>query len=235
MEASILCIETQPATDEAVINLTWPERYISVIAGVKIGFSGIKHLFSSPFGSILKIGAGGYLLNRGLTGHCDLYSMAGKTGTGDVIEAIRTSITVNRPRMEVYDFWRKLENLPLFMSHLKSVEVIDNNLSRWTLKVPTDIADIAWDAEIMGDEPGKMITWQSLPGSMIRNEGKIRFIDTPDGETMIHVAIAYLPPAGGFGAGLAYLLNPLFRKMVENDIGNFKRYMEVGHIAMSEF
>lgn len=231
MATLIQYIETQPRTDEDIINLKWPERYLSVIAGVKIGFSGIKHLFSSPFTSLLKIGAGGYLLNRGLTGHCDLYTLAGKTDTGPVTEAIRTSVTVNRPRMEVYDFWRKLDNLPLFMSHLKSVEVVESNLSRWTLKVPIDIADIAWDAQITSDEPGSVIAWESLPGSMIRNEGKIRFIDTPGNETMIHVAITYQPPAGGLGASLAYILNPIFRKMVEDDIQNFKRYMEVGHIT----
>ena len=30
-------------------------------------------------------------------------------------------ITINRPISEIYSFWRKVENLPLFMSHLVSV------------------------------------------------------------------------------------------------------------------
>lgn len=234
MATLIEYIETQPGTDKPLVNLKWTERYLSVIAGVKVGFSGVRHLFANPFTSILKIGAGGYLLNRGITGHCDLYSLAGKINTGPVTEGIRASVIVNRPRMEVYDFWRKLDNLPLFMTHLKSVEMMDDNLSRWALKVPTDITDITWDARITGDEPGNMIAWQSLPGSMIRNAGKIRFIDTPGNETMIHVAISYQPPAGGIGASLAYILNPLFQKIVEDDIQNFKRYMELGEVLMSE-
>lgn len=231
MATLIEYIETPARSDEPVINLKWAERYLSVIAGVKVGFSGVKHLFSSPFTSILKIGAGGYLVNRGITGHCDLYSLAGKINTDPVTETIRTSVIVNRPRTEIYEFWRKLDNLPLFMTHLKSVEVIDETLSRWRLKVPADIAEITWDAKLTSDEPGNMIAWESLPDSMIRNAGKIRFIETPGNETMIHVAITYQPPAGGIGASLAYILNPLFLKMVEDDVQNFKRYMEVGHIT----
>lgn len=231
MATIIQLVEEQPAFSKSRVNLKWPERYISVITGVKVGFSGVRHLFSSPFTSLIKIGAGGYLLNRGITGHCELYDIAGKTTTEPVSVTISTSVSVNSPRMEVYDFWRKLDNLPLFMNHLKSVELTDENQSHWTLKIPGNIADISWDADIVFDEPGNMIAWESTPGSMISNSGKVRFIDTSDNETLIHVSITYQPPAGGVGAGMAYLLNPLFRKLVKEDILNFKRYMEVGHLA----
>lgn len=231
MATLIQYIDNQPPINKGSINLKWPERYLSVITGVKVGLSGVKNLFSKPLTSIIKIGAGGYLLNRGITGHCELYNMAGKTSTEPVMAIIHTSVTVNRPRMEVYDFWRKLDNLPLFMSHLKSVEQLDDEQSRWTLKLPADVADVSWEAAIVFDEPGDMIAWESLPGATISNTGKVRFIDTANGETLIHVTIIYQPPAGGIGAGMAYMINPLFRKMVKDDILNFKRYMEVGHVA----
>jgi uncharacterized membrane protein len=231
MATVIQLIEEQPTVRRQEINLKWPERYLSVITGVKVGLSGIKHLFSNPFSSIIKKGAGGYLLNRGITGHCELYDIAGKTSTQPMNATISTSVSVNSPRMEVYDFWRKLDNLPLFMNHLKSVELMDENQSHWTLKLPVDIAEVSWDAEIIYDEPGNMIAWKSVPGSMIINSGKVRFIDTSDHETLIHVSITYQPPAGGVGAGIAHLLNPLFRKLVKDDILNFKHYMEVGHVA----
>lgn len=230
MAKSIQLIENISETEVPAINMKWPERYLSVIAGVKIGLSGVRHLFSHPLISIIKIGAGGYLLQRGLTGHCELYSLAGKTGPEPVNETIRTSVIINRPRMEVYDFWRKLDNLPLFMKHLKSVEPVDKDISRWTLKTPVDITDISWDAAITADKRGHIISWKSLPGSMINNKGDIRFTDGPSDETIIHVAINYQAPAGGFGASLAYILNPLFRKMVKDDIQNFKRYVEVGEV-----
>jgi uncharacterized membrane protein len=213
---------------DGAINLEWPERYISIAAGVKISLSGLKNIFSSPLTSILKVGAGGYLITRGLTGHCELYTQMGKNSTEPVNVNIRSSFTVNKPRQEVYDFWRKLDNLPKFMNHLQSVEVIDSKRSHWVLKLPIDIAKVSWDAEIVNDEPGYAIGWSSLPGSTIDNAGKVRFKDAEGGEgTIIDVVISYTPPAGGVGTTLGHVLNPLFKKMVDDDVRNFKQYMDV--------
>ena len=218
------------------INLNWPERYISIAAGVKLGFSGIKHLFSSPFTSILRIGASGYLLNRGVTGHCEIYSKIGKNSTRPINVNIKSSFTVNKPRTAVYDFWRKLDNLPLFMNHLESVEVIDKERSHWVMKLPTGVANLSWDAEIVMDVPGEVIGWTSLPDSMIDNAGKVRFRDAEDGAgTLVDVVITYQPPAGGFGASLASALNPLFKSMVDTDVQNFKQYMDIEDEGKSAF
>jgi uncharacterized membrane protein len=224
----IMATKALQHTNNETINLNWPERYISIATGVKLGFSGLKHLFSKPFSSILKIGASGYLLNRGITGHCELYSQIGKHSTSPVNINIRSSFTVNKPRYEVYNFWRKLDNLPLFMNHLESVEVIDSERSHWVLKLPAGVAKVSWDAEIVHDIPGEMIGWSSLLGSIIDNAGKVRFRDTfNDHSTLVDVVISYQPPAGGIGASLAHILNPVFKNMVDNDVQNFKQYMDI--------
>ena len=210
------------------INLNWPERYTSIIGGAKLGLSGFSNIFSNPFASILKIGAGGYLLSRGITGHCELYKRIGKLSTNPINVNIRSTFTVNKLRHKVYNFWRKLDNLPLFMKHLESVEMIDAMYSHWVLKLPGDVATVSWHAEIVKDEPNEMIGWSSLPDSMINNAGKVRFQDTADGKgTLVDVVISYQPPAGGVGAGIAQILNPLFKKMVDKDVQNFKQYMDI--------
>jgi uncharacterized membrane protein len=210
------------------INLNWPERYVSIATGVKLAYSGIRHLFSSPFTSILKLGAGGYLLNRGVTGHCELYSQIGKSSTDPINVNIRSSFTINKPRIEVYNFWRKLDNLPLFMNHLERVEMLDDERSHWELKLPTGVATVSWDAEIVKDIPGELIGWSSLPGSIIDNAGKVRFRDSfDDKSTLVDVVISYQPPAGGFGASVAHVLNPVFKNMVDTDVHNFKQYMDI--------
>ncbi|MCC8408045.1 DUF2892 domain-containing protein [Mucilaginibacter sp. UR6-1] len=216
------------APEAESINLTWPERYISIASGVKLGISGFKNLFKSPFSSIIKLGAGGYLLSRGFTGHCELYSRMGKTTTDDEVNVnIRSSFVVDKPRHQVYEFWRQLDNLPLFMKHLESVQILDNNRSHWELKLPANVAKVSWDAEIVKDEPGYMIGWSSLPGSIIDNAGKVRFRDAENGGTLIDVVITYHPPAGGFGASIAHVLNPVFKSMVNADVQNFKQYMDI--------
>ncbi len=216
---------TMPHED---INLNWPERYISIAAGVKLTLNGLRHLFGSPFTSLLKLGAGGYLVNRGISGHCDIYSRIGKNTHEPVNINIRSSFKIDKPRTEVYDFWRKLDNLPLFMNHLESVEVIDNLRSRWVLKLPTGVGSISWEAEIVKDIPNESIGWSSLPESILDNAGKVNFRDSEDGKgTIIDIVITYQPPAGGVGASIASILNPVFKNMVDTDVRNFKQYMDI--------
>ena len=65
----------------------------------------------------------------------------------------RKSVTVNRPRDEVYRFWRDLERLPSFMIHLESVKVAGGGRSHWVAKGPG--STVEWDAEIVDDRPGE--------------------------------------------------------------------------------
>jgi uncharacterized membrane protein len=227
-------VTLQPGTghntisEKEKINLNWPERYFSIATGVKLSFSGLRHLFSSPLTSILKLGAGGYLLNRGVTGHCAIYSRIGKDTQEPVNINIKSTFTIDKPRQEVYNFWRKLDNLPLFMNHLESVELLDNERSHWVLKLPAGVGTISWDASIVKDKPGEVIGWSSLPDSIIDNAGKVFFRDTPDGKgTLVDVVITYQPPAGGVGASIAHVLNPFFKNVVDNDVRNFKQYMDI--------
>lgn len=215
-------------TESGPINLEWPERYVSIAAGAKLTFSALTHIIKSPVSSIVKLGAGGYLLNRGITGHCELYSRLGKNSTEPVNVNIRSSFVVEKSREEVYKFWRKLDNLPLFMQHLESVEVIDQKHSHWILKLPANVAKVSWDAEIVKDEPNEMIGWSSVDGSMIDNAGKVRFRDAEDDKgTIVDVVISYQPPAGGLGLGVASVLSPVFKNMVDKDVRNFKQYMDI--------
>ncbi|MFA6088087.1 SRPBCC family protein [Mucilaginibacter sp.] len=216
------------ANQQDNINLSQAERTVSIAGGVKLALSGFKGLFKSPFSSIIKLGAGGYLLSRGITGHCELYSRMGRNSTEPVNVNIRSSFHIDKPRQQIYDFWRKLDNLPLFMKHLESVEIIDETRSHWVLKLPLGAPSISWDAEIVKDEPGYSIGWSSLPGSLIDNAGKVRFQDSDEGDgTLVDVVISYRPPAGGFGGGIAHILNPVFKNMVDNDVRNFKQYMDI--------
>src|SRR5688572_4693921 len=104
------------------INVNRPERALSALAGGLL-------LCSASHGRarIVKSALGSFLLYRAATGNCPVYSAMGKRMVGHAQNVnIRTSITVNRPRREVYAFWRNLENLPLFMKHLDSIVQIDD-------------------------------------------------------------------------------------------------------------
>lgn len=180
--------------------------------------------------------AGGFLAYRGITGHCDVYKLAGKRKLPDTVKNIniRALVTVNKPRQEVYDFWRKLSNLPLFMKHLKSVEVIDEQKSHWEAKIPGDVIKLEWDAEIVKEIEGELISWNSLPHASIHNAGKVEFRDADENGTEIKVVITYRAPFGDVGEGITSLFNPMFEKMIKNDVKNFKRFIETGENALVE-
>jgi len=211
-----------------IINVDWNERVVSAGLGGYLMGAGIKNLGRKPIKGIIQTLLGVYFLYRGSSGNCMLYTALGKEG--DVHHAdsvnIRASMNVNKPRQEVYQFWRRLENLPRFMKHLLSVKEIDGKRSHWEAVLPGSIATLKWDAEIVKEIPDQLIGWQSVAHSTIENAGKVEFRDAPDGGTELDIIISYRPPAGDLGAGIAKLFNPIFRKVVTDDVKNFKYYIE---------
>jgi uncharacterized membrane protein len=114
------------------------------------------------------------------------------------------------------------------MRHLESVTELDNTRSHWEAKIPSNMISIKWDAEIVKDDENSLLSWQSLPGSTIENAGKVEFRNAlGDRGTELRIMITYRPPAGNLGTQVARLFNPLFEKMVKEDITNFKQFIEL--------
>ncbi len=211
------------------VNIAPVERIVSGAVGGLLLFNGIAKKGKS--GSAQAI-AGAVLLFRAVSGYSVVYDAIGKERIPRVARNIniRTQLTVNKPRNEVYAFWRELENLPLFMSHIKNVDTIDDKYSVWKAKLPGKVK-IEWTAEIVKEEEDRFLGWSSIPNSTIDNAGKVEFKDANDGQgTEIDVTISYRPPLGIVGAGIAKLLNPVFENIVRNDIHNFKLFMETGQL-----
>lgn len=224
------------AGGSGVVNVGQTERMVSVGLGAFLLSSGLGTLTKHPIKGLLRTLVGGALLYRGVSGHCPVYASMGKTKGVDHTQAvnIRTGLIVNKPKDEVYAFWRKLENLPLFMKHLSSVTEIDEKHSHWEAEVPGGIGKVKWNAEIVKEEEGEMIGWQSIPNATINNAGKVTFKEAlGGGGTELEVVISYHPPAGEIGSGLAKWLNPVLEKMVRQDIMNFKEYIETKHTSSS--
>ena len=200
------------------------ERAISAIGGSLLVYLVTRKHKKESF----LLAAGGYLMYRAISGNCPV-SAALRKGGRDRRPSnvnVRTQVTVNSPRTEVYAFWRRLENLPLFMKHLESVDELSDTVSAWKVRIPGGLGDIRWEAEIVKDVEDTEISWQSAPGASIENAGKINFSDAPSGATRIDVMISYRAPMGVLGERLSRLLTPVFREMIEKDIQGFKYFME---------
>jgi len=173
---------------------------------------------------------------RGASGVCPVYKKLDIDGTKADAINIRTQLIINKPRQEVYAFWRKLEDLPRFMRHISSIKLIDEKRSRWEVNIPQiNPVAVKWDAEIVKDEPEQLLSWQSLPGSMIENAGKVEFRDALGNRgTELKIAITYRPPAGNIGSGVSRLMNPLFEKMIKEDLLNVKQFIEMRGMPIAE-
>lgn len=209
------------------VNVNTGERVVSIAAGAFVFYKALTGVFKHPFFALQEAAVGGYLLYRGATGYCPIYSKIGKDTTDPEAITITERFVVNSPRDKVFSFWRELENLPKFMKHLDSVESIDDKVSHWKANVPGELVKVSWNAEITREEDNSYIGWQSVAGSQIDNAGKIEFKDSLNGSgTELLVEISYFPPAGVVGQSIAKLFNRVFENLVREDIIRFKNFVE---------
>ena len=146
----------------------------------------------------------------------------------------KASCMVNRSPEEVYSFWRNFENLPRFMKHLDSVQDCGDARSRWVAKGPAG-SSVEWDATIIADVPGEVITWRSLEGSDVDHAGAVRFERAPGNRgTIVKVNFEYNPPAGAIGAAIAKLFGEEPSQQLDDDLRRFKQVLEVGEVVVSD-
>lgn len=156
-------------------------------------------------------------------------SQAGQRRAGGI--DVTQTVTINRPPEDVYAFWRELNNLPRFMSHLEAIEVVGYRRSHWRAKGPAGTR-VEWDSEITDDRPNQLIAWRSLPGADIPNEGRVRFERGPGGRgTVLRVEMRYRPPAGRVGAAFAKLFGREPGQEARAGLRRLKQVLETGEEA----
>jgi uncharacterized membrane protein len=211
------------------------ERIVSAAAGAGLAAFGLKRGGLSGL-ALGAIGAG--LLWRGWTGRCQCYAALGINtveGHNSAVGVpaqhgckVEKTITVSRPASELYQFWRRLENLPKVMRHLKNVEQIDHERSHWVAEGAFG-KDVEWDAEIHNERENELIAWRSLPGGDIDTAGSVRFKPIGNnGRTEVTLSMKYNPPAGKLGAQLASLFGEGLEGKLDEDLCRFKQVMETG-------
>ena len=150
---------------------------------------------------------------------------------GDSI--VGRAVTINRPRDELFAYWRDFANLATFMDNLERVDVLDDTRSHWVVKAPGG-RTVEWDARITDERAGEMIAWASEDGADVANSGRIDFRDAPGGRgTYVVATIEYRPPGGAIGQFIAKLFQREPAIQARRDLRRFKQLMETGEIATS--
>jgi uncharacterized membrane protein len=103
------------------------------------------------------------------------------------------TVTIGRPRAELYAFWRDFRNLAHFMENIEAVTVAEDGRSHWTIKAPAG-RTVEFDTVITEDVPDSVIGWESVDGD-IKSAGRVEFFDAPPGRgSWVRVTMAYDPP-----------------------------------------
>ena len=141
---------------------------------------------------------------------------------------------INKPAEELYRFWRNFENLPRFMNHLQSVEILDDKRSHWITKAPLGNS-VQWDAEITDEQENQFIAWRSLPGADVNNTGSVEFYRKSGGDiTEVKVRMEYNPPGGMVGAVVATIFGESPDRQLEEDLWRFKQEVETGAMTSTK-
>lgn len=147
------------------------------------------------------------------------YAVTGKT------------VTIDRPREEIYRFWRNFSNLPSFMENVISVVPLRDNQWRWSIAGPAGTT-VDLETEVVEDRENESISWQSLENSDVKTQGSVKFRDAPGGRgTQVESIIAYKPPGGEIGRWIAKLFQREPSIQSRRELKRLKMLMESGEIA----
>lgn len=142
-----------------------------------------------------------------------------------------TSVTIGRPRQQLYDEWRDFTRFPRFMDNVEAVEPLDGGRSRWTIRAPAG-STVTLVTEIVDDVPGRQIGWKSTGESEIATTGEVLFRDAPsDRGTIVSLVQSYAPPGGAIGKLAAKIMQREPSEQARRDLRRFKQLMETGEVT----
>jgi uncharacterized membrane protein len=137
------------------------------------------------------------------------------------------TVTIHEPVERVFELWSNPENFSRIMSHVREVKKTGDNRFRWIVSGPAGTS-ATWESRITELEPNQLLAWRSVPSSLIRNAGIIRFESSSDGNTRVHLLMSYYPPAGRIGHALATLFGVGPKNALNEDIPRLKSIFEKG-------
>jgi uncharacterized membrane protein len=228
----------RPNQQRRIANMGAIDRSIAGVLGA--AFVGLGVTRRSLPSMIASIAGGGVLLAISASGYCPFYHALSidnaRKGTAQPSnyfdEGIHVVVSyfIAKPAEKLFAFWRNFENLPKFMNHVKSVICKGSNRSHWVARGPAGI-EVEWDAEIINEEPNRLISWRTVGEADVDSAGTVLFVPAVDGRgTRVHVNLDYIPPAGRVGQAMAKIFGEDPAQIIRDDLRRFKEIMETGNI-----
>ena len=112
------------------------------------------------------------------------------------------TVTIHEPVERVFELWSNPENFSRIRSDVQEVKKTGDGPFRWTVSVPLGTS-ATWESRITEFKPSRLLVWWSVPDTLIRNAGIIRFQSTNDGGTRVYVQMSNKLPGDAVGHELA--------------------------------
>jgi uncharacterized membrane protein len=144
--------------------------------------------------------------------------------------SVTRSITIARPREDVYRYWRDFANAPAFMADIESVAVLDARRSRWCAHGPVGPV-VSWEVEVAEDLPGQLLRWASVEGAQsdVRARGVVRLSDAPDGRgTQVEIELGYGLPDDAPDRAAAFVTRAATPDRIEAALARARELLETG-------
>jgi uncharacterized membrane protein len=157
---------------------------------------------------------------------------AKRSSFGDY-QIVGHAVTINKPKAELYGFWRDFQNLATFMENVVRVQPSGADRSVWTIKVPAgQTVDV--ETTVVEERENELIAWRSVEGSDIDTEGRVTFRDAGPRGTIVEAIIAYKPPGGKAGQWIAKLFQREPNIQGRQELKRLKMLMEAGEVAIAK-
>jgi uncharacterized membrane protein len=136
---------------------------------------------------------------------------------------LRTTLELDRPVHEVFEFCRDFENFPRVVQSLRRVTDYQDGRSCWEVISPSGDV-LSWDSEVTKYVPNVVIAWRSVPGSVVDCNGLIRFSPSPRG-TRLRVEVDYDPCHTGISDAIRALFDVPRTEQLEADLARANFYL----------
>ena len=135
---------------------------------------------------------------------------------------IEKSIDVGVPVSVAYDQWTQFEEFPQFMDGIVEVKQLDDTHLQWVADIDGERKE--WKAEVIEQEPDRVVAWRSVEG--LENSGRVEF-EPIDSGTRVSVAMQY--DAEGVKESLGALFG-VDGRQVANDLESFRELVEAREV-----
>lgn len=138
---------------------------------------------------------------------------------------LRTTIEIDRPVHEVFDFCRDFENFPRVVQSLRSIKDFQDGRSCWEVISPSGEV-LSWNSQVTKYVPNVVIAWRSVPGSVVDCNGLIRFSPSARGGTRLRVEVDYDPCHTGISDAVRALFDVPRTEQLEADLARANFYLK---------